>query len=78
MSTGKRKKKSWFKIQVAKVRILPWYWKLVVTIVLFFAGGSVGTQLFTAPDDLMMFFGFIVLVVVLWFLFQMWLPASKK
>lgn len=35
MSTGKRKKKSWFKIQVAKVRILPWYWKLVVTIVLF-------------------------------------------
>ena len=70
-------KKSWFKNQVAKVQILPWYWKGILSLVIFFLGGSLGTQLFTAADDLMMILGFIILVVGAWFLIQMWIPTTS-
>lgn len=75
MKQKNKKQKSWFKTQVIKVQILPWYWKLVATLVIFFLGGTFGTQLFTAADDFLMICGFAVLVVVLWFLIQMWMPA---
>ena len=78
MGTKKKKKKSWFKNQVVKVQILPWYWKLVATLLIFFLGGTFGTQLFTSADDLLMVCGFVVLVVVLWFLIQMWMPAAEE
>ncbi len=74
----KTKKKSWFKRQVVKVQILPWYWKMVATVVIFFAGGTLGTQLFTEADDVSMIGGFALLVIVLWFLIQMWLPAPEE
>ena len=35
-------------------------------------------QLFTTPDDFIMVLGFILLSVVLWLLFQMWLPATEE
>lgn len=74
---AKKTKKSWIKRQVAKVQILPWYWKTVATVVIFFLGGTLGTQLFTEADDITMVGGFALLAVVLWFLIQMWKPASK-
>lgn len=77
MEKKRKTKQSWFRRQVVKVQILPWYWKLVATLVIFFLGGTLGTQMFTAADDLTMFFGFIVLVFVLWFLLQMWMPAQS-
>lgn len=74
----KKKKKSWLKSQVVKVQILPWYWKGVATLAIFFLGGTFGTQLFTSPDDIMMVLGFLVLAFALWFLIQMWLPAKEE
>lgn len=75
MKQKNKKQKSWFKTQVIKVQILPWYWKLVATLLIFFLGGTFGTQLFTAADDLLMICGFAVLAVALWFLIQVWMPA---
>ncbi len=72
----KKKKQSWFKNQIAKVQILPWYWKLVASVAVFFLVGTTGTQMFTAADDVTMVFGFVLLVVGLWFLIQMWFPAN--
>ena len=72
----KKTKKNWLKCQFNKVQLLPWYWKSVATIVIFFLGGTFGTQLFTAASDLSMFFGFVILIVVLWFLIQMWTPKK--
>ena len=72
----KKTKKNWLKRQFNKVQLLPWYWKSVATIVIFFLGGTFGTQLFTAASDLSMFFGFVILIVVLWFLIQMWTPKK--
>ena len=59
----KTKKIPWFKRQVVKVQILPWYWKMVATVVIFFAGGTLGTQLFTEADDVSMIGGFALLVI---------------
>ena len=72
----KKTKKNWLKRQLNKVHWLPWYWKSIATIVIFFLGGTFGTQLFTAASDLSMFFGFVILIVVLWFLIQMWTPKK--
>ena len=72
----KKTKKSWLKRQLNKVQLLPWYWKSIATIAIFFLGGTFGTQLFTAASDWSMFFGFALLVVVLWFLIQMWTPKK--
>lgn len=74
----KKRKKSWLQNQVAKVKVLAWYWKMVFSIVIIFIGGSFGMQLFTTPDDFIMVLGFILLSVVLWLLFQMWLPATEE
>jgi hypothetical protein len=52
----KKTKKNWLKRQFNKVQLLPWYWKSIATIVIFFLGGTFGTQLFTAASDLSMFF----------------------
>lgn len=73
-----KKKQSWLKRQTVKIQILPWYWKLVASVVIFFGAGTIGTQLFTAPDDLFMILGFVLLVAALWFLIQMWLPFSEE
>jgi len=75
---AKKSKKSWLKRQVSKVQILPWYWKMVATVAIFFLGGTLGTQCFTEADDVLMGVGFLILVGVLWFLIQMWLPAPKE
>jgi len=76
MDMTKKTKKNWLKRQFNKVQLLPWYWKSVATLAIFFLGGTFGTQLFTAASDLSMFFGFVILVVVLWFLIQMWTPKK--
>lgn len=75
---SEKKKKSWFKNQVIKVQVLPWYWKIVATLVIFIVGGNLGSQLFMYADDLVMIAGAVVLVGVLWFLIQMWIPAPDK
>lgn len=75
---NEKKKKSWLKNQVIKVQVLPWYWKIVATVFIFFIGGSAGSQLFTYADDIVMILGAIVLVGVLWFLIQMWMPAPDN
>lgn len=77
METKEKKQQSWFRNQIAKMQILPWYWKLVASLVIFFLVGTTGTQMFTAANDLMMILGFIILVGGLWFLIQMWLPRSS-
>lgn len=61
-----------------KLRVLPWYWKCVASLVVFFLGGTIGTQAFTAADDLTMALGFIVLVIVIWVMFQIWLPVKQS
>ena len=73
----KKKKKSWLKRQVAKVRILPWYWKLVFSVLIFFLCGALGMQLFTAPDDISMILGVVVIIIALWFLLQMWWRSEE-
>ena len=73
----KKKKKSWLKRQVAKVRILPWYWKLVFSVLIFFVCGALGMQLFTAPDDISMILGVVVIIIALWFLLQMWWRSEE-
>lgn len=72
-----KRKKSWFKNQVAKVKILPWYWKLVATVLLAVAGIASALQLFTSSCDAGIIAAIIVAVVVLWFLIQMWIPSSE-
>ena len=72
MEKKRKKKNSWLKKQVTKVQILPWYWKLVFSVLIFFVFGALGMQLFTAPDDVSMILGVVVIIIVLWFLLQMW------
>lgn len=72
MEKKRKKKKSWLKRQVYKVQILPWYWKLVFSVLIFFVFGALGMQLFTAPDDVSMILGVVVIIIALWFLLQMW------
>ncbi len=74
----KKKKQSWFTKQIAKVQFLPWYWKFVLSVAIFFLVGTTGTQMFTAANDVMMVLGFVLLVVGLWFLIQLWLPSNNK
>lgn len=74
----KKKKQSWLKRRVVKIRVLPWFWKLVATVIIFFGAGTVGFQLVTAPDDFIMILGFVLLVAALWLLIQMWLPAEEQ
>lgn len=76
MKKSKKTKKSWLKRQLNKVQLLPWFWKIVISIMVFFLGGSTGTQLFTSPSNWSMFFGFAILMVSLWFLIQMWAPKK--
>lgn len=71
-----KKKTNWFNRQLGKVQLLPWYWKVIATIVIFFLGGTFGTQLFTSASDLSLFLGFAILVVTLWLLIQMWFPKK--
>lgn len=71
-------KKSWLKNQVAKVRILPWYWKLVTTAVLSVGGVASVLQLYTGSSDLGMVAAIVIAVIILWVLAQMWIPTSQK
>lgn len=75
---NEKKKKSWLKNQVVKVQVLPWYWKIVATLIIFFVGGNLGSQLFMYADDLVMIAGAILSVAVIWFLIQMWMPSPKE
>ena len=73
---SKKQKKNWLKRQLNKVQLLPWYWKGVTSVVVFFLGGTLGTQMFTAADDVTMFLGVVLLVACLWFILQMWVPKK--
>lgn len=66
------------KPQMIKVRLLPQYWKVIISLILFFGGGSFGMSLFMGADDFEMIFGFVLLAVLLWLLIQIWLPVSKN
>lgn len=74
----KRKKKSWLKTQVGKIRILPWYWKLVTTVVLVVGGAASVLQLYTSSSDWGMLTAVIIAIIVLWVLAQMYTPTSQK
>ena len=51
----------------------PDYGGVVLVIVgVFFVFGALGMQLFTAPDDVSMILGVVVIIIALWFLLQMW------
>lgn len=76
MTKKKKNKKNWLRCQFRKVQLLPWYWKIIASMVIFFLGGTFGTQLFTSASDLSMIFGFIVIVAALWLLIQMWVPKK--
>lgn len=74
----KRKKKSWLKTQVGKIRVLPWYWKLVTTVVLVVGGAASVLQLYTSSSDWGMLTAVIIAIIVLWVLAQMYTPTSQK
>lgn len=66
MKAKKKRKRTSF----LKIRLLPWYWKIVLSVVWFFCGGILGSQLFTSASDLALMTGFAVLVICLWVLIQ--------
>lgn len=72
MKNKKNKKQS----KMMKIRLLPQYWKFILSLVLFFGGGSLGMSLFMGADDIEMGIGFVLLAVLLWLLIQIWLPVS--
>lgn len=74
----RKKKKSWLKNQVGKIRVLPWYWKTVVTIILLVGGAASVLQLYTSSSDFGMVTAVIIAIVVLWVLAQMYTPTSQK
>ena len=78
MAKSKKKKKSAFSQLQIKVRLLPMYWKLVFTLILFFGGLQSTISLLGAKDDLAMFFGVVVAVVCLWILINMWWPMPEE
>lgn len=78
MATKKRKKIKKSTRLLNDIRATAWYWKLVSTFVIFILGGTFGTQLFTAADDLYMVGGFVLMVLVVWFLILMWMPATEE
>lgn len=69
-------KRGGLKNLLGKIRLLPWYWKSVASIVIFFLFGSLGTQLFTASSDALLLIGFCILVLGLWLLINIWLPKK--
>lgn len=71
----KKKKNS---LRLLKVRLLPQYWKVILSLILFFGGGSLGMSLFMGADDFEMILGFVLLAVLLWLLIQIWLPAPTE
>ena len=74
MKTKRLKKQS----RLIKVRLLPQYWKVIISLVLIFGGGSFGMSLFMGADDFEMILGFVLLAVLLWLLIQIWLPAPTE
>lgn len=78
MERKKKTKKSWLKNQVGKIRVLPWYWKLVTTVVLVVGGAASVLQLYTSSSDWGMLTAVIIAIIVLWVLAQMYTPASQK
>lgn len=66
----KNKKQS----KMMKIRLLPLYWKLVLSVVLIFGGGFFGMSLFMGADDIEMGIGFVLMALLVWLLFQIWLP----
>ena len=74
----KKKKKSWLKTQVGKIRVLPWYWQLVTTLLLVVGGAASVLQLYTSSSDFGMVAAVIIAIVVLWVLAQMYTPTSQK
>lgn len=78
MATKKRKKIKKSTRLLNDIRSTAWYWKLIGTFVIFILGGTFGTQLFTAADDLSMVGGFVLMVLVVWFLILMWMPATEE
>lgn len=74
----KKKKKSWLARQIEKVHLLPWYWKIVASIAIFFLGGSIGSDLFTRASDFAMIAGFVIMAVSLWGIINLWCPPKTK
>lgn len=72
----KRQKKPFVKKFFQDLRILPWYWKFVVSLLIFFVGGSGGMSLLTSADDFAMYGGYFLLAILLWVLIQIWLPQK--
>ena len=77
MKAKKEKKENWLKRQFNKVNLLPWYWKMVASLLLFFLGGSFGMHLFTSASDLRMCVGFTIMALALWLIIKIWLPAKN-
>lgn len=71
-------KKTKKKPRLIKLRLLPNYWKGILSLVLFFGGGSLGMSLLMGSDDFEMVLGFILLAVLIWVFIQIWLPAAKN
>jgi len=58
-----------------KLRLLPWYWKTVLTVVLC-AIASLGAALFTSDSDLGVVCGFVLLAGVFWLVANTWYPKK--
>lgn len=67
-----KENKSWFKKQVTKVQFLPWYWKSVLSIAVFLAGGIFGAWIVNCGNDALLMLGSALLVIALWFVIQLW------
>ena len=74
----KIKRKCWLKRQLKKVQMLPWYWKIVASVAIFFLGGSIGSELFTYAKDAAMIAGFVIIAISLWGIINLWWPPKTK
>lgn len=74
----KKKKKSWLKNRVSNLRLLSWYWKLIISLFIVFVGGSWGFSLITVADDILMVLGYFILAFLLWVVIQIWLPNKTE
>lgn len=63
---------------VFRLHKTPVYWKIVITIVMFFGGGSGAAQLFTGGSDMELFAGIVIFVFLIWFFIQLWWPVKNK
>lgn len=77
MSKTKEKKSSLKSFNI-RVRLLPGYWKVIISILLAVFGWTAGTTLFFAGSDISMVSGIVVLALLFWLLINMWLPAKKE